>query len=119
MAAAEWRHLTEKGAYQITGYATHSRRISGVTGVPTAERDLRGYLFTNGRFQFDPKKSYLENVETLQSYQVATAAQKAYKIRLLMELLNVRMEQKIRKSNNQKEITILERLIDCESSSWK
>ncbi|MDJ0659636.1 MAG: caspase family protein [Crocosphaera sp.] len=70
-------------------------------------------------FQFDTQKSYIENLETLESYQVATAAQKAYKIRLLMELLNVRMEQKIRQSNNQEEIAILERLIDCESSSWK
>ncbi len=70
-------------------------------------------------FQFNPQKSYLENIEKLQSYQVATEAQKAYKIRLLMELLNVKMEHKIRESNNQSEITILERLIDCESSSWK
>jgi hypothetical protein len=70
-------------------------------------------------FQFNPQKSYLENLEKLQSYQVATEAQKAYKIRLLMELINVKMEQKIRESNNQKEIAILERLIDCESSSWK
>ncbi len=70
-------------------------------------------------FQFDPQKSYLENLDTLQSYQVATVEQKAYKIRLVMELLNVRMEQKIRQSNNQEEIAILDRLIDCESSSWK
>ncbi|MGK7885796.1 MAG: Caspase domain-containing protein [Crocosphaera sp.] len=70
-------------------------------------------------FQFNTKKSYLENLDTLQSYQVATVEQKAYKIRLLMELLNVKMEQKIRQSNNQEEIAILERLINCESSSWK
>ncbi|MGK7880706.1 MAG: hypothetical protein AB4060_11485 [Crocosphaera sp.] len=70
-------------------------------------------------FQFDPQKSYLENLDTLQSYQVATIEQKAYKIRLLMELLNVKMEQKIRQSNNPEEIAILERLINCESSSWK
>ncbi|MEL4896822.1 Caspase domain-containing protein [Crocosphaera sp. Alani8] len=70
-------------------------------------------------FQFDPEKSYMENLETLQPYQVATTAQQAYKIRLLMELLNVRMEQKVRQSDNEQEIAILERLIDCESSSWK
>jgi len=54
MVSAEWRHLVGKGAYQITGYATHSRRISTLTGEPTSERDLRGYIFANGLFQLDP-----------------------------------------------------------------
>ncbi|HSM54290.1 MAG TPA: LPS assembly protein LptD, partial [Erythrobacter sp.] len=62
MVSAEWRHLTDKGAYQITGYATHSRRISTFTGVPTSERDLRGYLFANGRFQFTPEWSLTGSV---------------------------------------------------------
>src|SRR5690606_1304269 len=29
-------------------------RISDFTGDPTTEKDPRGYLFANGRFQFDP-----------------------------------------------------------------
>ena len=45
-------NLTEKGAYQITGYATASSRVSDFTGIPTTESDPRGYLFANGRFQF-------------------------------------------------------------------
>ncbi|MBX7540127.1 LPS-assembly protein LptD [Qipengyuania sphaerica] len=53
MVSAQWRHLTDKGAYQITGYATHSRRISGFTGVPTSQADPRGYVFANGKFQFN------------------------------------------------------------------
>lgn len=57
MITGEWRHLTDRGAYQITGYATHSRRIAGPTGQLTSERDIRGYLFSNGRFQFDPEWS--------------------------------------------------------------
>ncbi|ALE16166.1 Outer membrane protein Imp [Altererythrobacter epoxidivorans] len=57
MVSAEWRHLTDKGAYQVTGYATHSSRISDFTGVATSEADPRGYLFTNGRFQFSPEWS--------------------------------------------------------------
>lgn len=57
LISAEWRHLTSKGAYQVKGYGTHSRRISTFTGNPTTERDLRGYLFANGRFQFDPEWS--------------------------------------------------------------
>ncbi len=57
MISAQWRHLTQKGAYQITGYATKSRRISDFTGVPTTESDPRGYLFANGKFQLTPEWS--------------------------------------------------------------
>ncbi len=53
MVSAQWRHLTEKGAYQVTGYATQSSRI-GISDLgATPRRDPRGYLFANGRFQFD------------------------------------------------------------------
>lgn len=62
MFSAEWRHLTDKGAYQITGYGTHSRRIATFTGEPTTERDLRGYLFANGRFQLSPEWSITGSV---------------------------------------------------------
>lgn len=57
LVAAQWRHLAEKGAYQITGYVTHSRRISEFTGAETSEKDLRGYVFANGKLQFDPQWS--------------------------------------------------------------
>lgn len=57
MISAEWRHLYNKGAYQITGYATHSRRIGILNTDPTTERDFRGYLFANGKYQFDPNWS--------------------------------------------------------------
>ena len=70
-------------------------------------------------FQIDTKNSYIENIEALKSHQLATDAQRAYKIRLLLELLNVKMEEKIRQNNDQNEIAILDRLLDCESSSWK
>ncbi|TNE56015.1 MAG: LPS-assembly protein LptD [Sphingomonadales bacterium] len=62
LVSAEWRHLTDRGAYQITGYATHSRRISTFTGEPTTERGARGYLFANGRFQFSPEWSFTSSV---------------------------------------------------------
>jgi LPS-assembly protein len=62
MITGEWRHLTGNGAYQITGYATHSRRISGQTGQLTSQRDPRGYIFTNGKFQFDPEWSLTGSV---------------------------------------------------------
>ncbi len=57
MGALQYRALTEQGAYQITGYATSSRRISIFGASPTTERDFRGYIFANGRFQFSPEWS--------------------------------------------------------------
>jgi LPS-assembly protein len=52
MVSAQWRHLTQKGAYQITGYATSSSRVANFGAVPTTQSDPRGYLFANGRFLF-------------------------------------------------------------------
>ena len=57
LVTGQWRHLTEAGAYQITGYATESRRITNFTGEPDSERGFRGYLFANGRFQLTPEWS--------------------------------------------------------------
>jgi len=56
MASGQWRHLTGLGAYQITGYATVSRRRDA-TGAAIPGDDFRGYLFANGRFQLDPNWS--------------------------------------------------------------
>ena len=54
MLAAQYRALTDKGAYQITGYGTRSYVIP-VAGLPTAaQREFRGYVFANGRFQLSP-----------------------------------------------------------------
>ena len=52
MVSGQYRQLTDKGAFQITGYATYSRRISSLTGNRVGERDFRGYVFANGQFQF-------------------------------------------------------------------
>ena len=57
MASAQWRHLTGKGAYQVTAYGTASDRASDFTGDPGFRRDPRGYLAANGRFQFDEEWS--------------------------------------------------------------
>ncbi|WP_209348130.1 LPS assembly protein LptD [Pontixanthobacter sp. CEM42] len=62
MVSAQWRHLTDKGAYQITGYGTSSRRIGLGGATPTAQNDLRGYIFANGKFQFTPKWSVTGSV---------------------------------------------------------
>ena len=56
MGSIEYRALTERGAYQITGYATASKRIpifdSSEAGDGGSENAFRGYVFANGRFQF-------------------------------------------------------------------
>ena len=54
MASGKWRHLTEKGAYQVSGYATFSDRTTDFTGAESLQNDPRGYLDANGRFQFSP-----------------------------------------------------------------
>lgn len=60
MVSARYRSLVDKGAFQITGYATRSRLIS-VSGAPnpgsTGQVDFRGYLYANGKFQFTPEWS--------------------------------------------------------------
>jgi LPS-assembly protein len=57
MISAQYRALTDNGAYQITGYATRSEVIP-IGSTPTGQSDeFRGYLYTNGRFQLDPRWS--------------------------------------------------------------
>lgn len=62
MLAVQYRALTDKGAYQITGYATDSDviPIEGVT--PTSEKEFRGYIFANGKFQLSPQWSVTSSI---------------------------------------------------------
>ena len=53
LVSAQYRQLTGKGAFQVTGYATYGTRIPLNSTMRTEEDDFRGYLFTNGRFQLD------------------------------------------------------------------
>ena len=56
MLSGRYRALTQDGAYQITGYATRSSRISIAPedqADTTGKKDWRGYLAMNGRFQLD------------------------------------------------------------------
>jgi LPS-assembly protein len=57
MAQLQYRSLTEQGAYQITGYATSSRRIGIFDDDPSSQEDFRGYLSANGRLQLTSKWS--------------------------------------------------------------
>ncbi|RPF70900.1 LPS-assembly protein LptD [Aurantiacibacter spongiae] len=51
MASAQYRHLTGNGAFQVTGYITHGSRIPLGSQRLISEDGLRGYVFSNGRFQ--------------------------------------------------------------------
>lgn len=57
MISGQYRALTDKGAYQITGYATGSQRVPVGSGAGTAQSDFRGYFYANGRFQLTPEWS--------------------------------------------------------------
>lgn len=57
MASATWRHLTDKGAYQISGFLTASDRLTDFTGGQSFQNRPRGYIESNGRFQFSPEWS--------------------------------------------------------------
>lgn len=69
MLQAEYRALTDIGAYRVTGYGTYSRRADDLL-VPitpaTSRNDFRGYLDAVGRFQLDP------NWSVSGSFRVAT-----------------------------------------------
>ncbi|SFF83996.1 LPS-assembly protein [Novosphingobium sp. CF614] len=66
MASVEYRALTDKGAYQITGYATASNRIpifgSGSAPAAGSQNAFRGYVFANGRFQLDDNWSVTASI---------------------------------------------------------
>lgn len=64
MLNAKYRHLTNLGAFQITGYATRSGRIplgAPITTTPTGVQRWRGYLEANGKLQFSPHWSLTGN----------------------------------------------------------
>ena len=53
MLGAEYRALTDHGAYQISAYATYSE-VLPLSGLGNGTDEFRGYLFANGRFQLSP-----------------------------------------------------------------
>lgn len=63
MLEANFRHRWDRGAYQITGYATHATRapasstLPGSTTPADTEKDFRGYLDASGGMQLSPEWS--------------------------------------------------------------
>ena len=65
MISAQFRALTNIGAYQITGYVTYGSRIPLGSTLPATQKDFRGYIDANGRFQLDSHWSVAAGVENL------------------------------------------------------
>ena len=59
MITANYRRLDEKGAFQVTGYATYGSRVPTSTAItdPNSRNAFRGYFETTGRFIIDPNWS--------------------------------------------------------------
>lgn len=63
MLEANFRHRWDRGAYQITGYATHGSRQDASSSLPNAtvsdasQKDFRGYLDASGGMQLTPEWS--------------------------------------------------------------
>jgi LPS-assembly protein len=57
MAHAQYRAWEDKGAFQITGYATYSNRVSTGGGPAVGQDRFRGYVDASGKFQFTPNWS--------------------------------------------------------------
>jgi LPS-assembly protein len=62
MISAQYRQLFDPGALQITGYLTRSSLIPVGTPGGSSRTVARGYLFANGRFQFDPQLSLTTSI---------------------------------------------------------
>jgi hypothetical protein len=92
-----------------------------ITNLKNLARPEQKYVLDSliKRFNFDDRKSYWENFNRQSSQQVATEEKQAYQVRLAMELVNIGKEKQIRASKDKDAIAILDRLLACETSSWK
>ncbi|MET0371901.1 MAG: LPS assembly protein LptD [Sphingobium sp.] len=63
MLEANFRHLWDRGVYQITGYVTHGRRVGAADTLPgsttplSSEKNFRGYIDAVGGLQLTPEWS--------------------------------------------------------------
>jgi LPS-assembly protein len=63
MLESQFRHLWDRGAYQITGFATYGRRVDasdtlpGSTVAQDSQKGFRGYLEATGGLQLSPEWS--------------------------------------------------------------
>ncbi|MDB9516501.1 caspase family protein [Roseofilum reptotaenium CS-1145] len=70
-------------------------------------------------FEWNHLKSYLENLEEINPETLEDEVQEALAVRLMLELVNVGMEDKVRQSDREEDLAILNRLLECEQGSWR
>ena len=70
------------------------------------------------KIDFDLTRSYADNLFDSPEPEDNTV-QEAYFKRLEMELINIATERQLREEQDPEQIEILEKLIRCESGSWK
>jgi hypothetical protein len=71
------------------------------------------------KFEWNHLKSYLENLEDVDPERLENEVQETFAVRLMLELVNVGIEDKIRQRNKPDDLSILNRLLDCEQGSWQ
>lgn len=71
------------------------------------------------RFEWNHLKSYLENLEDSDSEKLEDDLEETFAVRLMLELVNVGIEDKIRQRNKPEDLSILNRLLECEQGSWQ
>lgn len=71
------------------------------------------------RFEWNHLKSYLENLEDSDSEKLEDDIEETFAVRLMLELVNVGIEDKIRQRNKPEDLSILNRLLECEQGSWQ
>lgn len=69
-------------------------------------------------FGWNLEKTFLANLQALDASKVNTDEQKAFIIRLGMELTNIGTEKQIRSSGDGQAIATLDKLLKCESGFW-
>jgi Peptidase C13 family len=70
------------------------------------------------KFRLNPNRPWLTNLYGLPPYATDTEVEEAYVTRLGMELLNIAAERQVRESGDKEAIATLDKLLNCEGSSW-
>ncbi|RYD82521.1 MAG: LPS-assembly protein LptD, partial [Sphingomonadales bacterium] len=64
---AQYRALTDRGAWQASGMLTYSSRFAATAAAappPNSNKDVRGYFDANGRFQYGPNWTLSGSIRT-------------------------------------------------------
>ncbi|MBD2102953.1 caspase family protein [Leptolyngbya sp. FACHB-261] len=91
-----------------------------IASLVQAARPEQAYVLRSlsSGFGLDSRQSFTDNLQKLNRQKISTEVQRARLTRLQMELLNVGLAQKIRRTGTQTQKATLEQLTRCEGQSW-